>query len=123
MLNDLQRALLLAMRQRDPGAWLRDRLAAGGPGVDGVDLAADERDCLLAACADGLRVTRLVVQKLRLQRLITGTPALGDELARDAAAFVAEFRAYVDAVPHGGVFPSEEAAAFAAWRQRRAAGG
>lgn len=113
MLIDVQRLLLTACWQRDPAAWLRAQLAA-----DPGSCTDAERAMLLAADPDGLRVTRLLLQKLRLERLLRGDPAAAAAFAADQDAFVEGFRRYCDAVPATAVFPSEEASAFAEFEGR-----
>ena len=114
MLSELQRVLLRACLQREPAAWLAAELARGDQ-----PLLADERELLraLASSADGMRLTRLLVEKLRLERLLRGDTGLAAAFVRDQAAFVARFRRYCDQVPPAAVFPSEEAAAFAAFER------
>jgi len=114
VLSDLQRVLLRACLQREPAAWLAAALARGDH-----ELSASERELLaaLAASADGMRLTRLLVEKLRLERLLRGDPELAAAFVRDQAAFVARFRRYCDQVEPTAVFPSEEAAAFAAFER------
>jgi hypothetical protein len=111
VLSDLQRLLAQACWQREPAAWLREQLAGDLP----AEISAAERTMLLAADADGLRVTRLLLQKLRLERLLRGDPDAAAAFAADQAAFVARFRVYCEQVPPTAVFPSEEAAAFRAF--------
>ena len=61
MLLDLQRLLVAALRTPDPAGFLRER-AEREPG-----LRADERRALLAAGEDGLRMSRVMIRKLRLR--------------------------------------------------------
>lgn len=114
MLSDVQHLLAHACWQREPHAWLQAQLAVATPGT----LHADERAMLLALDADGLRVTRILLQKLRLERLLRGDSVAAAALAADEVAFVARFRRYCDQVPPTAVFPSEEAALFAAFEGR-----
>lgn len=115
MLTDVQHLLARACWQREPHAWLQAQLGSAAPGT----LREDERAMLLALDADGLRVTRLLLQKLRLERLLRGDPVAAAALAADEVAFVARFRRYCEHVPPTAVFPSEEAAQFAAFEGGR----
>ncbi|MGE3174182.1 MAG: hypothetical protein AB7O97_16255 [Planctomycetota bacterium] len=116
MLSHVQRALLAACAAADPVAHLRGALAA----PDAAErFTTAERALLAAVDADGLRLTRLIVQKLRLERLLRGDPAAAGAFARDAAAFLAEFKRYCAAVPPTAMFPSEEAALFARFTPTR----
>ncbi len=114
MLSDLQGLLVRACLQREPRAWLQAQLATDGP----PGLRAEERAMLLALDADGLRLTRILIEKLRLERLVRGDPAAAAALVADETAFVARFRRYCEQVPPTAVFPSEEAAQFAAFEGR-----
>lgn len=111
-LRQLQDLVLAACLRTDPAGWLQQQLDAGA-----LAAAPAERALLagLVAQADGLRLTRLLVQKLRLERLLRGDAAAARAFASDAAAFVPRFRRYCEQVPPTAVFPSEEAALFAAF--------
>lgn len=109
MLADLQRLLLRALCEPDPVAALRAALARAD-----CPLAAEERAWLGHAADDGLRLTRMLVRKLRLQRLLRSDPAAFAALAADPVAFAERFVAYDAAVPPRAVTPAEEAAAFRA---------
>ncbi|MCA8952657.1 MAG: hypothetical protein KDE27_24305 [Planctomycetes bacterium] len=111
MLTDVQQLLARACWQREPIEWLRATLRDAAP----ARLTAAEQAMLLALDGDGLRVTRLLLQKLRLERLLRADAAAAAALASDEAGFVERFRRYCDAVPPTAVFPSEEAALFAAF--------
>jgi hypothetical protein len=109
VLKDLQQLLLDACTQREPGPWLAAQLTRAD-----LALSADERALLqqVSTQVDGLRVTRLLVQKLRLERLLRGDPGAAASFVADQAAFVQRFRRYCELVPPTAVFPSEEAALF-----------
>jgi len=113
VLKDLQRALLAACLQPDPAAALREALARGGHG-----LSADEQAMLRAAGADGLRLSHVLVMKLRLERLLRGDARAAAAARADPVAFMARFARYAATVPPTAVFPSEEAALFAAFAAR-----
>lgn len=115
MLADLQRLLLRALRDPDPAAFLAAEVSR-----DDCRLSDDERRWLRAASADGLRLSRLLVRKLRLQRLVRGDRALAALVESDPAAVARRFAAYDAAVPPQAVFPRDEAAAFADFEAGRA---
>lgn len=115
MLADLQALLLRALRDPDPAAFLAAALARAD-----CPLSDDERRWLGAASADGLRLSRMLVRKLRLQRLLRGDPAFAALVAGDPAALARRFAAYDAAVAPQAVFPRDEAAAFAAFEAGRA---
>lgn len=105
MLSELQRLLVQALRAPDPAAALLAALAAPGSG-----LTAEEQTLLRSAAGDGLRLTRVLVRKLRLQRLLAGDAAAARACRDEPAVFARRFAAYDAAVPPTALFPSEEAA-------------
>lgn len=105
MLSDLQALLVQALRAPDPAAALQAALAR--PGAAPTDA---ERDLLRSAAADGLRLTRVLVRKLRLQRLLAGDPGALRACRDEPESFARRFAAYDAAVPPTALFPSEEAA-------------
>ncbi|HEX5051707.1 MAG TPA: hypothetical protein VFZ65_08050 [Planctomycetota bacterium] len=113
MLADVQRLLVAAVLQPDPRAFLQAQLDRAECG-----LSAEERRQLAAVGDDGLRLTRLVVRKLRLDRLLRGEPELAALCREQPQVLASGFAAYDAAVPPRAVFASEEAAQFA----RHAAG-
>ena len=118
MLSELQRVLVLALRTTDPRGWLRAHIASTE-----CTLTLAERAMVEALPDDGLRLTRLIVRKLRLQRLLQADGAAGRLLAQEPERFAKQFAAYDAAVPLQAVFPSEEARAFRHWvEQARARG-
>ena len=100
-LADYEKQLAAAMRARDPVAAVR----ALHPGAD----------------ADGVRLTALMVARLRFERLMRGSPEAEASFDRDPATFARDFQRYHAEVPPRAFFPAEEAALFRAWRDRRAA--
>lgn len=111
VLADLQRVLLRALRHPDPTAALRAQLARGD-----CPLTAEERAWLAAVGDDGLRLTRLLVRKLRLQRLLRGDASVAAAMAADPVTFARQFASYDAAVPLSAVTPAEEAEAFRSYR-------
>ena len=106
MLSELERVLVAALHDEHPVERLRELVAASGR------LTSDERDRLLAADADGLRVTSLILRKLRLERVIGGDAELAAACDADPVAFADAFRRYAAAVPPTAEFPADEARAF-----------
>jgi hypothetical protein len=98
-LADYEKQLAAAMRARDPVAAVR----AIHPDVD----------------ADGVRMTALLVARLRFERLMRGSPEAEASFDRDPAAFARDFRRYHREVPPRAFFPVDEAALFRAWRDRQ----
>lgn len=122
MIGEVQRLVLTACLQREPAVWLAQALADAAPRLTAAELAALRALVADPRAADGMRLSRLVVQKLRLERLLRGDRAAAAAFAADPAAFVARFQRYLAAVPPTAVFPSEEAAAFAAFVRDDACG-
>ena len=100
-LADWEKQLAAAMRARDPVAAVR----AIHPGAD----------------ADGVRLSALLVARLRFERLLRGSPEAEASFDREPAAFARDFARYHAEVPPRAFFPADEAALFRAWRDRRAA--
>lgn len=105
MLSELQRLLVQALQAGDPAAWLSAR-------QDRRALAAGERELLASLDPDGLRLTGLLVRKLRFERLLRGAARMRAAFAADPAAFVLRFDRYAREVPPAAVFPAEEVRAF-----------
>lgn len=110
MLSEVQRVLLAACRARDPFAVLQASLAS-------PDLTTDERAWLASIDADGLRVTALIVTKLRFERIVNGDERLGQRFDADPEAFARAFQRYSEEVAPSFIFPGEEAEAFERWER------
>jgi len=107
-----EEAIARAMTAPDPVEALR---AAGrDPG-----LPAGVRRALLAADPDGIRMSALLVARLRFERLLRGCPEAEAWFDRDAADFSAAFRRYHAEVPPTAFFPPGEARLFRSWMARR----
>lgn len=100
-LADYERRVAAALRARDPVRAMR----------------VIHRD----VDADGVRMTALLVARLRFERLLRGSPVAEASFDRDPAAFARDFRRYHREVPPRAFFPRDEAALFGAWRDRQAA--
>jgi hypothetical protein len=70
------------------------------------------REQLRAVDADGLRLSALLVARLRFERLVRGSGAAAAWFDRDPAGFAAYFRAYHAEVPPRAFTPAAEAADF-----------
>jgi hypothetical protein len=112
VLSDLQRLLVTAIHDERPAERLLE-LVETTP-----SLTDDERRRLLAVDADGLRVTSLIVRKLRFERVLSGDAELAARCDADPAAFAAAFRRYAAAVPPTHAFPADEARTFRAFDAR-----
>lgn len=106
MLAPMQQLLVAALAEPDPLQFLHGAV----PGAEG--LTDVERDWLLAIDGDGLRLTRMLIRKLRLQRIVRGDAEASVFMARDPEAFAQCFARYDREVPWSYVFPRDEAAAF-----------
>lgn len=109
MLAEVQRLLVQACLRKDPKAWLDAQLADPAT-LRALD--AEELRMLAAVDGDGLRLTRLLVRKLRLERLLAGDADARRAFAADPETFAATFARYADTTPPTAVFPSDEARAF-----------
>lgn len=103
-----ERILADALRAADPAAALR--AAATEP-----RLPAALRRALANADEDGVRLSALLVARLRFERLIQGSPEAARWFEEDAAGFTSAFRRYHQAVPGRSFFPRAEAQLFAEW--------
>ena len=81
--------------------------------------AAPLREALGAVDTDGLRISALLVARLRFERLIQGSREAGAWFERDPAAFSEAFRRYHLDVPPTACFPPEEAQLFARWHRAK----
>jgi hypothetical protein len=97
-LADWEARLAAAMRAEDPVAAVR----ALHPGAD----------------ADGVRMTALLVARLRFERLVRGSAAAEAWFDRDPADFARAFRRYHAEVAPRAFFPADEAELFESWRAR-----
>jgi hypothetical protein len=109
--SDFERRYARALTAADPVAALQ-RLARDRR------LDADTRARLAAADPDGVRLSALLIARLRFERLLRGSPEAERWFDHDPEAFTTAFRAYHHAVPPRFFFPVDEAAAFARWRRR-----
>jgi hypothetical protein len=78
-------------------------------------LPADLRRRLAAADEDGVRLSALLVARLRFERLLRGSRSAEDWYDSDPATFTEAFRRYHASTPPTAFFPQAEAALFAAW--------
>ena len=104
------------------GALLADDpVSALESAVHDAALPDDVREAFRAALRhpEGLRMTALLVAKLRFERLLRGSPEAEVWFDRDPEAFTVAFRSYHVEVPPRAFFPREEGAAFARWMGTR----
>ena len=104
----LQQRLALCLADLDPIAALRE--AQNDP-----DLDAREREWLAGVDLDGLRLTALMVQKLRFERILRGDPEVRQRFEADPEATAATIEEYLEESAPRAVFPAEEARAFRAF--------
>jgi hypothetical protein len=104
----LERWLVRAMVSPDPAAII-------ARGARDRRLPLEVRRRLRAADPDGVRLSALLVARLRFERLLNGSAAAGAWFESDPAAFSAAFRRYHAEVPLTAFFPAGEAAAFEQW--------
>jgi hypothetical protein len=109
MLRALQERLLAVLMDNDPVAALARMLA----NPDG--LTDEEVTALRQVDADGLRMTALLVTKLRFERLTLAVPELAALFEERPEEFLQIFREYAAAVPATAYFPAAEGALFREW--------
>jgi len=98
-----------ALLAADPVAVLR-------AAQDG-DWPPELREAIAAAASaeDGVRLTGLLVAKLRFERLMQGSRVAGEWFDRDPKEFAEAFRRYHAEVPPTATDPGGEARLFEAW--------
>lgn len=108
-LQRFDRLVADALLSPDPVAAFR---AAGSE-----EWPPDLREAIEAAASseDGVRLTALLVAKLRFERLVNGSRRAGEWFARDAAGFTDAFRRYHAAVPPTATDPRRESELFERW--------
>ncbi len=84
----------------------------GGGGDSSPDLP---RHTAAHIDADGLALSRLLVAKLRFERLLGGSAAAARWFETDPKQFTAAFDSYHNQVSARAFFPSEEALEFQTW--------
>lgn len=105
----VQELLVECVGARDPVAALEAALAR-----DDARLDARARAWLEGIDRDGLRISGLLVAKLRCERIGRGDLGLRERMEREPARFAEQFARYRAAVT-AKVFPEEEASSFVAF--------
>jgi hypothetical protein len=101
----------------------RDPLAVLRAARDDSSTPAALREALSSLDEHGVRISSLIVTRLRFERLLNGSRAAGEWFERDPADFTAAFKRYQDQVPPETAFAQDEARAFEVWRRREEARG
>ena len=73
------------------------------------------RDALARIDETGVRLTSLIVTRVRFERLLHGSARAVRWFEDDPSAFAAAFKRYQDEVAPTAAFPPDEARAFDAW--------
>jgi hypothetical protein len=105
-----ERALAKALVAADPVAALRRAAEAG-------DLPPGWTERVGSPDEDGLRLTALLVAKLRFERLMRGSRRAEDWFDHDPAGFAEAFRRYHAEVLPTEFMPAGEARLFAEWSE------
>ena len=103
-----EQLLAEALRDEDPVTALHT--AASRP-----EISQELRKVLCTVDPDGLRMTALLVARLRFERLLQGSELAATWFDRDPESFTQAFRTYHRQVPLRAFFPREEARTFARW--------
>ncbi len=101
--------LARVLRSADPGAALEIEIARASPPL---------AEILRRIQPDGLRISALLIARLRFERLLQGSAEAAAAFAADPAAFTRRFRAYHLAIPPTAVFAQDEGALFTRWHSR-----
>ncbi|HKB16821.1 MAG TPA: hypothetical protein VKF62_12200 [Planctomycetota bacterium] len=105
--------------------WIADALVSRDPvplldqAKADADLPAPLKEALAAADPDGLRLTALLVAKLRFERLIRGSSEAGAWFDRDPRGFTETFRRYHAQLPPTTSEPRGERVLFEKWLAER----
>lgn len=107
----IERVLADALTSADPWSTLQRALASDEltPGVRAQLKAIDE---------DGLRISALLVAKLRFERVMNGSSRAADWFQRDPEAFTDAFRRYHTTVAPTELMPGLEGRRFERWLER-----
>lgn len=97
-----------ALLAEDP--WKALQAAIADP-----ETPASVREALGQVAEDGLRISGLLVAKLRFERLMNGSRRAAEWFERDPGAFTEAFRRYHASVAPTEIFPSLEARQFEGW--------
>lgn len=100
--------LARAMLAGDP--WKELQAATEDPATP-----AGVRETLRRIDEDGLRISGLLVAKLRFERLMNGSRRAAEWFERDPGGFTETFRRYHSTVEPTEMFPSLEARRFETW--------
>jgi hypothetical protein len=100
-----------ALTSSDPVAAIER--AAADP-----DLSQQLQQSLACADARGIRISALLVVRLRFERLVQGSARAAEWFERDPAAFAEAFRQYHLQVPPTALEPKREAKLFERWFER-----
>lgn len=112
-LADFQGRLARAILSGDPAESLKT--LARSP-----RLCAALRRAAASADPDGVRLSALLVKKLRFERLVRGDSAIAEWFEHSPRTFVQTFRDYEAGNPPRALFAGAEAAAFGDWTKRGA---
>src|SRR5262245_56736954 len=94
-----------------------DPVAALGRLVEEANgLSAEDRDRLRRLDADGLRLTGLLVRKLRFERLTRADPRLASLFFERPEEFMSLFASYTEEVPPTAYLPASEGELFRRWQ-------
>ncbi|HTF88406.1 MAG TPA: hypothetical protein VK843_08355 [Planctomycetota bacterium] len=105
---ELERVLADALTSADPAQFVQR--AAQDPRN-----AAATRAALQSIDLDGLRISALIVVKLRFERLLQGSQNAADWFETDPRGFAAAFKRYHLEIAQRAATPVEEAAKFEVW--------
>ncbi|MDX2020044.1 MAG: hypothetical protein SF187_07365 [Deltaproteobacteria bacterium] len=108
MMDDYENILVHVLRARDPQGALASAIKA-------LDDQHPLRAALAAINTDGLRMSALLVARLRFERLLRGSKEYRADWQLDPNSAAARFSAYHEASPLLAFSPKEEAKLFHAW--------
>ena len=108
-----ERLFARTFASRDPVAVLR-------AAREDETVPGELRNALAGADETGVRLTGLIVTRVRFERLLNGSVRAARWFESDPRGFAAAFKRYQDEVEPTAAFPPDEARAFEAWLDRPA---
>ncbi|MGE3808154.1 MAG: hypothetical protein AB7K24_26120 [Gemmataceae bacterium] len=111
MLRRLQEILVRALTHDDPPGELKRALA------EATDLPDADRALLESISDEGLRLSHIMIYKIRFEQLLRGHKEMARLFQEDPDEFMRLFRGYTAAVPSCSFLTDEEGQRFDEWRR------
>ena len=113
MSADWERIVARALTSRDPVAALR-----AASRNKKLSIVLRKRLSIATMQEDGVRLSALLIARLRFERLIRGSRQAEDWYLEDPEGFTTAFKQYHHSVPPRTFFPQTEAIAWSKWLKK-----